>query len=614
MTQCNPSTLLVALLLAGGLATGGCGDPSPTDTSTAGGIAGTGGADAAGGTAVGGSMTNAGGAGGTGDPLTGGIASGGVPTGGSNAGGSATGGAAMGGVAAAGTATGGDGTGGMATGGGSTGGAATGGVGTGGDSVGGDGAGGDGAGGGGTGGMVTGGDGPGGIGTGGDTTGGVPSTDVTVDLAQPRQTMDGFGINITWGTSLTPDRAEQLFNPDTGLGLNIVRIGMGDNGDQLSNNIWGDMQMAQEHGAEVFIGTLWSPPARMKTNNSVNDGGHLRPEYYEEWAETIAAFPARVKQNTGIDLYGMSPQNETDFASCGMSEPCNGSYPTTLYTGAEYAAFIKVVGPKLRALNPPVKVISPEASEWLHVWSNESACCSEPGGQPSSDPLDCGFPATNCTGFDGYDYGHALYADPEAWAAFDILGTHQYDTQVAEPWPEDVPDRKPVWQTEMSGVKWWPEQGPSSHIENGVAIARWVHNALTVGEANAWLWWWEQAGSTNEGLILNGATTKRFWTFCNFTRFIRPGYTRVHVTGEIPQDVLLAAFTGDGKLVIVAINEGAASVDFSIAIAGGTAPGSLTPWVTSASDDLAAQAAVTVSDGVFTASLAGTTVTTFVGQ
>lgn len=45
---------------------------------------------------------------------------------------------------------------------------------------------------------------------------------------------------------------------------------------------------------------------------------------------------------------------------------------------------------------------------------------------------------------DGDDYGHASWADQEAWAAFDILGTHQYDTQVAEPWPDDVPDRKPV--------------------------------------------------------------------------------------------------------------------------------------------------------------------------
>ena len=598
----------LGLVLLGG-ACGTTDDNGATSGAGGGFVPSTGGAAASGGSQTGGAEALP--IGGTGaQPGTGGI----VGSGGATAAGGATtsgGATAAGGATTSGgaTAAGGNATGGATAAGGN----ATGGFGSGGEGL--AAAGGDAAGGDGSGGDAAGGDGSGGDAAGGDGSGGAPSTDVTVQLADTLQTIDGFGINITWGTALTDDRAERLFDPDTGLGLTIVRVGMGDNGDQLSNNIWGDMQMAQTHGADVFIGTLWSPPGRMKSDGTVNDGGHLLPEYYEEWAETIAAFPAKVKQNTGIDLYGMSPQNETDFASCGMTEPCNGSYPTTLYTGAEYAAFIKVVGPKLRALNPPVRVISPEASEWLHVWSNESACCSEPGGQPSSDPLNCGFPATNCSGFDGYDYGHALYADPEAWALVDILGTHQYDTQAAEPWPEDVPDRRPVWQTEMSGVKWWPEQGPSSDIANGVAIAGWVHNALTVGEASAWLWWWEQAGSTNEGLILNGSTTKRFWTFGNFTRFVRPGYARVEITGEIPSDILLVAFSGpDGTVVVVAINKNTAAVEVPITIAGQPAPTSLIPWVTSGSDDLASKDAVAVTDGSFTASLPGTSVTTFVSQ
>jgi glucuronoarabinoxylan endo-1,4-beta-xylanase len=429
--------------------------------------------------------------------------------------------------------------------------------------------------------------------------------------------MAGFGINNNWQPAMTDAEADAMFDPTSGLGLSILRIGMNPNGAPYNSGAWSDIEKATERGCRYIIGTLWSPPARMKTNNSITGGGHLRPEFYEEWADTIAAFPAQVKQNTGVDLYAMSPQNETDFASCGFDEPCNGDYDTTIFTGAEYAAFIKVVGPKLKALNPPVKVIAPEASEWLHAWSNASGCCSEPGGLLSSDPLDCGRDGSACSGFDGYDYGHAMYADPEAWAAFDILGTHQYDTQVAEPWPADVLDRRPVWQTEMSGVKWWPEQGPSSHIENGVAVAGWIHNALTVGEASAWLWWWWKAlGATNEGLLnSDGSDTKRRYTFGNYSRFIRPGYTRVNVTGEIPQDILLTAFKGpDGTVVVVAINEGTTQATVPITIAGGTAPASMTPHVTSSGDNLAAKTAVAVSGGILMASLAGTTVTTFVGK
>ncbi|WP_437624028.1 glycoside hydrolase family 30 beta sandwich domain-containing protein [Sorangium sp. So ce1151] len=150
------------------------------------------------------------------------------------------------------------------------------------------------------------------------------------------------------------------------------------------------------------------------------------------------------------------------------------------------------MGPKLRAKG--VIPMSAEASEWLHTWSNESACCSEPSGLPSSDPPECGGfngdpIAEHCTtDFGGYDYGHAL----------------------------------------------------------------------VVGEANAWLWWWYSGNTTNEGLIQQSGsvTTKRYYTFGSFTRYIRPGYHRVAVTGVFPEKVLVSAYTNDsGKVVVVAINE-----------------------------------------------------------
>jgi glucuronoarabinoxylan endo-1,4-beta-xylanase len=451
--------------------------------------------------------------------------------------------------------------------------------------------------------------------------GGAPATagagpigpDVTVQLTMTKQTITGFGINNTYATeSMSAQTLDHLFTTDgDGLGLSILRIGMGSNGDYATSTVQGDTQGAKSRGAKI-IGSTWTPPASYKTNNSENDGGHVKPDYYDQWANTITSFA------TNNGLYAMSVGNEPDFASCGDAEPCNGNYATTLYTGAEMAAFVKVVGPKLQAAG--VKVIAPEASEWIHNWSNESACCSENSGKQSSDPLNCGFPPTNtaCDNFNGYDYGHALYADQEAWAAFDIMGVHEYDTQHAEPWPDDVPDRKPVWETEMSGVKWWPEQGPSTDIKNGVAVAGWIHSALTVGEASAWLYWWYKAYYTddNEGLLLkSGADTKRHWTFGNYSKFVRPDYVRVDITGDVPDGVLLSAYTGsDGTVVVVAINNGTASVDLPITIAGGTAPAEMTPWVTSAADNLAAKDPITVTGGIFMASLEGPSVTTFVGN
>ena len=84
----------------------------------------------------------------------------------------------------------------------------------------------------------------------------------------------------------------------------------------------------------------------------------------------------------------MSAENEPDFASCGstIGPPCNGDYDTMVYTANEMVEFVKVLGPKLKAAG--VKLIAPEPSEWIHLWSNTSATGSTVAGHPnSSDPL-----------------------------------------------------------------------------------------------------------------------------------------------------------------------------------------------------------------------------------
>jgi glucuronoarabinoxylan endo-1,4-beta-xylanase len=228
--------------------------------------------------------------------------------------------------------------------------------------------------------------------------------------------------------------------------------------------------------------------------------------------------------------------------------------------------------------------------------------------------------ASTCSQGNGYDYGHYMAADSTAWGYVDIIGTHEYDAEQAYAWPSDVNGgkrNKEIWETEMSGVKWWPEQGPSSDINNGVAVAGWIHSALVVGQASAWLHWWYQAGTTNdnEGLVLQNSTTltKRAYTLGNYSKFVRPGYVMVDIAGNSNTNLLLSAFKGtDGTVAIVAINKGTAAATVPITIAGGTAPASCTPNVTSATDNLTAGTAVTVTGGAFSASLAATTVTTFV--
>lgn len=53
----------------------------------------------------------------------------------------------------------------------------------------------------------------------------------------------------------------------------------------------------------------WSPPAFMKTNNNMLQGGSLLPEYYDAWALYYAKF-IKAYEALGIPIWGLTIQNE----------------------------------------------------------------------------------------------------------------------------------------------------------------------------------------------------------------------------------------------------------------------------------------------------------------
>jgi glucuronoarabinoxylan endo-1,4-beta-xylanase len=457
---------------------------------------------------------------------------------------------------------------------------------------------------------------------------------ITVRLDQERQTIQGFGINacLMSGSIFPLNECFTLEGKDA-LGMSILRIGM-ETGGGLRGVPSGWEKARDTYGAKI-IGSCWSAPAAWKDNNNENQGGHLLSSHYAEWAARIADFAKTNK------LYAMSIANESDFASCASKgKPCTNDYASMVYTAREMVAFVKEAKKAFKSKAPDVKIIAPEASLWEHVWSTLSSTQKAAGYYNSSDPLGCGCwsndindaaelakCAQKCINGDGYDYGHWLAKDTAAWNSFDILGVHEYEAQIAYPWPADVTNgkrTKEVWETEMSGVMWWPEMGPNLTIENGVAVARWIQSALTVGEASAWLYWWYGApyydSDDNEGLALikgNSQKAKRYYTYGNYSRYIRPGQKVVNITGtdKLPAKVLLTASKDDaGKVVIVALNENASDQSIDIAISGGTAPASFTPIVTDKDNNWKEGTAVSVSGGVLKAALNKMSVTTFVSK
>ena len=396
--------------------------------------------------------------------------------------------------------------------------------------------------------------------------------DIVMNIGVGLQIMDGFGAADTWMGTLTTAQADLFFSPTAGIGLSILRVGIDENGNDLAP--YANAKMAAARGAIVW-GAPWSPPAASKDNGNIDNGGHLLADDYGTWAATLAGFAAKMQQNAGVQLYGISAQNEPDFTA---------SYASCVYSGDEMLAFVKVLGPALKALDPPVKLLAAEPDVWSDLWGGSNA------------------------------YGTAICDDADASASVDVLAVHQYANGAVTAPPEGITQH--IWETEASGVRGSLQAGPSADIANGIAVAQWIHDAIVIGGASAWHYWWLiSLNNDNEGLLAQGGgMTKRLYTMGNFSKFVRPGYQRVATSGPAPPGVSLSAYTDPVSLqvVVVAINSNSDATTLPVYVSASTVPAQVTPWVTSASTDLAAQAAIAVVGGRFVATLPGQSVTTFV--
>lgn len=326
--------------------------------------------------------------------------------------------------------------------------------------------------------------------------------------------------------------------------------------------------MAIARGAKVWA-TPWSPTASLKSNGSVDNGGTLLQQNYSTWADSLVNYVKTAAQN-GVPIYAISMQNEPDQDT---------AYDSCQFSASQMTSFIKVAGPKLAALNPRPLLIMPEPAFWGDLWAFTSS----------------------------------VEADSTAAPLVDIYGVHLYGGIQA---PQTK--AKPIWETESSTIG--DTFDPT--MTSGISVAEAIHDSIVTGGVTAWHFWWLIAsGTDDEGLVgkkgdLAGSPTltKRLYTMGNFSKFVRPGFIRVSTTGG-PGGAITVAFKNPntGQPVLVAINYYGSNVSIGVTLQG-VSSSSVTPWQTSASLNLVQQSNISISNGRFTATLPGSSVTTFVGN
>jgi glucuronoarabinoxylan endo-1,4-beta-xylanase len=374
------------------------------------------------------------------------------------------------------------------------------------------------------------------------------------------QTIRGFGVATAWQPLMSSTVVNSLWGTGAGqMGLTMVRQRIDPSSTTGGSNWSTELQnslevLAVAPDATVFA-TPWTPPAVWKSNDSTIEGT-LTTANYANYANYLNEYIAYMKAG-GVNLYAISMQNEPD---------ANVTYESCVWTGATMDAWVAQEGGTINT-----KLIMPESESFI---------------EGLSDPA---------------------LADPNAVGKISIIGGHLYG---ATPYYYTNAKNagKDVWMTEH----YVQASGSTPAIGDGINVAKEVHNSMAVGQYNAYVWWW--ANSDIQQGLLNSSNTPSYngLALAQFSKFVRPGYVMTGANNSPVSGVYITSYKGSSNYVIVAINSnsGASSIDF--AISGATLT-SVTPYQTSASNQLAQLSAVSVSNDAFTYSLPGQSITTFVG-
>ncbi|MEW6129029.1 MAG: glycoside hydrolase family 30 protein [Acidobacteriota bacterium] len=89
--------------------------------------------------------------------------------------------------------------------------------------------------------------------------------------------------------------------------------------------------IAAAGGKLTTYASPWSPPAFMKSNNSMLQGGKLKPEFYQAWANYYVKF-IKAYEKAGIPIWGLTIQNEPMATQ---------RWESCIYTAEEERDFLK---------------------------------------------------------------------------------------------------------------------------------------------------------------------------------------------------------------------------------------------------------------------------------
>jgi len=331
-----------------------------------------------------------------------------------------------------------------------------------------------------------------------------------------------------------------------------------------------DAMAASEDGFKI-ISSPWTAPPWMKDNNEWT-GGKLLPKYYDTWALFFSKY-VEAYQAEGIDIWGFTVENEP------LGNDSN--WESMHFSPEEMTAFVQNhLGPQLEADGHDVHVLGYDQNrehlkEWVdEMYKNEAAAKYFDG-----------------TAIHWYASTFEIfpeelqYAHDKAPDKYLIQTEACVDAQVPK-WQND----EWYWSKEATdwGWDWAPEDQKHLHPKY-VPVYRYARDII--GCLNNWVDGWvdwnmvlNRQGGPNwfenwcvAPVIVDEAQdevyfTPIYYTMAHFSKFIRPGATRIGLDNPDDELLVTAAKNPDGSIAVVVFNPTEQAKDLSIALGNQSAP------------------------------------------
>ncbi len=397
-----------------------------------------------------------------------------------------------------------------------------------------------------------------------DASNDVATVTIEIDSNQRYQTIDGFGFTLTGGSAyhlirMSPDvRAallKELFDTEgTHIGVSYLRVSIGASDLNVYPFSYNDLphgetdpDMARfDLGPDrddvipilkeilaiypelKIMGSPWSPPKWMKTNNDTR-GGSLRPIYYPAYAKYFVRYIEEM-QAEGIHIDAVTVQNEPLHP---------GNNPSLLMLADEMGDFVKNhLGPAFEQAGITTKII---------IYDHN---CDRP------------------------DYPISILDDPEAKKYITGSAFHLYGGTIdaLSAVHERHPDKELHFTEQWIGAPGDLSTDMPYHIKH-----------LTIGATRNWsrtvLEWNLANGPDHQphtdrggcdrclgGITIAGNSVTRnpaYYVVAHAAKFVRPGSIRI-ASNEVEGLPNVAFRTPAGNTALIVLNEGNVSQTFSV--------------------------------------------------